>query len=488
MEHALLVFFVSVPVLLALYYLALSVMAAEEETSIVRRFLRGLSASAAASAVWAIGALGLPSFTPGETASSMVRVAVHLSLLLAAAAVVVAMAGAVYRAWSVAAPWSLAAIQAAAAAALGLLYLLGPLGLTINLGMLIWLQFRSPKARLLGGTLGPLLALAGVVLFFVAAECVLAVQDGLAMDDDRGLFQVLEAFESKFWTAQNGRTMLVQVSTVAMAALGMTVIMIAGGIDLSAGTALALCATVIAYFLREGYDAVIAIGAGILVGVLAGALNGTLIALLRVVPFIVTLGTMTVFLGLGKLLADETTVRPAANDIPVFVQQLLMLTPKPDWLLMPMGIWIILLLGALLAAVLRFTVLGRHVFAVGSNEATARLCGINVAATKIAVFAIGGFFVGMAGLYQFARLTVGNPESGNGEELKIIAAVVIGGASLSGGKGTVIGTLAGAGIMAVIYNGCTMLGVRNPIQEILVGVIIITAVALDQLRQRRQER
>jgi ribose transport system permease protein len=123
---------------------------------------------------------------------------------------------------------------------------------------------------------------------------------------------------------------------------------------------------------------------------------------------------------------------------------------------------------------------------VGSNEATARLCGINVPLVRIAVYTISGFFVGVAGLYQFTRLTVGDPTSGTGKELPIIAAVVIGGGSLSGGRGSILGTLTGALIMQVISSGCTSLRLPNPIQEIIIGCIIIAAVTIDQFRQRRQ--
>ena len=140
---------------------------------------------------------------------------------------------------------------------------------------------------------------------------------------------------------------------------------------------------------------------------------------------------------------------------------------------------------ALLALVLRYTVFSRHVFAIGSNELTARLCGINVRFNKIAVYTLAGFFVGIAGLYQFSRLQAGNPTSGIGMELRIIAAVVIGGGSLSGGRGSVLGSLTGAMIIFVIGSGCTQLGLSNPIQDVILGVIVVTAVAIDQLRQRR---
>ena len=142
-------------------------------------------------------------------------------------------------------------------------------------------------------------------------------------------------------------------------------------------------------------------------------------------------------------------------------------------------------MAVVLSLVLRYTVFGRYVFALGSNEQTARLCGLNVPALKVAVYTLGGLFIGLAGVYQFAKLKVGNPTSGVGLELKVIAAVVIGGASLSGGRGTVLGTLTGALLMQTIASGCTQLGLSNPVQDIILGVIIVAAVTVDQIRQRR---
>ncbi|MGH7129491.1 MAG: ABC transporter permease, partial [Planctomycetaceae bacterium] len=213
---------------------------------------------------------------------------------------------------------------------------------------------------------------------------------------------------------------------------------------------------------------------------------GTLISALRVVPFIVTLGTMTMFLGAATLLGENTTVRPnKATQVPDWLDLFLSSRDQALWLGLPLGVWLTLALAVALAAVLHFTVFGRYVFALGSNEATARLCGVNVAANKIAVYALGGLFFGIAGMYQFSHLSVGNPTSGLGMELEIIAAVVIGGGSLNGGRGSVAGTLAGAAIMAVISSGCTHLELSTSIQQIILGVIIIAAVAIDQVRQRR---
>jgi ribose transport system permease protein len=324
----------------------------------------------------------------------------------------------------------------------------------------------------LGGALGPLFVLAAVVAFFAAADSIKAGKD-------------------VFLTQQNARTVAAQASPVIVGALGMTVVIISGGIDLAAGTALALCATVLAWFLDHEYRAPIAVLAALGTGSLAGCINGVLVSTLRVVPFIVTLGTMTIFLGTSKHIAHETTIRPPLSVIPAAFDSLVTTRPQPVWLIESLGVpnfawgvWLAFVLAALLAAVLRYTVFGRYVFAVGSNELTARLCGINVPVVKIAVYALSGLFVGIAGTYQFARLSSGNPTSGIGMELKMIAAVVIGGGSLNGGRGSVLGTVAGAIMMATIGSGCTLLGWENPIQDIVIGMIIIAAVTLDQVRQR----
>ncbi len=439
--------------------------------------------------------------------------------------------------------------------------------------------------RFAAAMLGPILALLCVIAFFAVADAVFA--------------------DGTFWTFRNMRTVSVQTCVVAVAALGMTMVIVSGGIDLSAGTALALCATVLALGLREDVafycwqgdnfagasrkladaqdqladaslkaaaspetasekDALINIVAqrretllqimvakietarraeekaaspalkkrrraelqalekkqvqlndanfhlddnrrwlsgvanapataslalllGLLTGVLAGVVNGLLVSSLRVAPFIITLGAMTIYLGLGNLISGNVPVQPALDQIPHWLGDITRNSPDALWFGFPYGVWLVLVLAIGLALVLKYSVFGRHVFAIGSNEATARLCGIQISHVKIGVYGLSGLFLGVAGAYQFSRLSVGNPTSGLGLELRVIAAVVIGGASLNGGRGSVLGTLTGAAIMAVIASGCTQLGLENPIQDIILGGIIISAVTVDQIRQRRQE-
>jgi ribose transport system permease protein len=319
---------------------------------------------------------------------------------------------------------------------------------------------------LVTGQFGPLLALLFVFVCFALAD---AAQPG----------------GGQFSSMRNLQTMLVSSAPVVVGALGMTVIIIAGGIDLSAGTALALSATVMAWVLKSGGPIELALICCVLTGCAAGTVNGAMVSALNVAPFIVTLGTMTAYLGIAKLVADETTVRPPLDSVPAWMNGLAMPSPDPAWLLVAPGVWIMLAMAAALSLLLRYTVFGRRVFTLGSNEETARLCGLNVPALKVAVYSLAGLFTGLAGVYQFAKLKVGNPTSGLGLELRIIAAVVIGGASLSGGRGTIIGTLTGALLMQTIASGCTQLGLSNPVQDIILGVIIVAAVTVDQFRQRR---
>lgn len=324
---------------------------------------------------------------------------------------------------------------------------------------------RSWTSQSILRAMGPFLALGLVIAFF-----------GLA---DRWF----NGADARFLTLHNARTVCTQTAVVGVAALGMTVIIIAGGIDLSVGTAIALCSTVLAWMLTQGCPPQIAVLGCLLTGCLTGALNGWLISALRVVPFIVTLGTMTLFVGLAKMLAKDTTIRPRVELVPGWLSSLLTTSGNSLYLGVPLGLVLALVMAMLLAVVLHFTVFGRHVYALGSNEATARLCGINVFANRLAVYTLAGLFAGLAGVYQFARLSVGEPTAGGGLELKIIAAVVIGGGSLNGGRGTVSGTLAGAIMINVINSGCTQLGLGNSLWDIMLGVTIIAAVTFDQWRQ-----
>jgi ribose transport system permease protein len=188
---------------------------------------------------------------------------------------------------------------------------------------------------------------------------------------------------------------------------------------------------------------------------------------------------MSILRGAAKGLASEQKIDCDPRGLDA------LLSPASGWALVPPGLWIAVVVGALGAVALTYTRFGRHLYAVGSNEATALVCGVDVGRVKIAVFAIAGALSGLAGLLEFSTLTVGDPTDSVGLELEVIAAVVIGGASLSGGEGTVIGSLIGAMLMTVIRTGCTFVGLHNWVQEIATGGIIVVAVAIDKLRHSR---
>lgn len=286
----------------------------------------------------------------------------------------------------------------------------------------------------------------------------------------------------KFTTLGNLETITRQTIIVGFATIGMTYVIMTGAIDLSVGSLVALTTVVIATLLKGGHSPLVAAGAGIGLCAIAGLVTGVLTTQLKVGSFIVTLAGMGVYRGIAKGLAHEKPVYPPDSWLTVLTSKL---KPGQSWMLLPIGAWLVLLLAVLMAFILRSTVFGRHTVAVGSNEATARMCGVNTVRQQVLVFTLAGLFFGLAGLAQFARLGVGDPTTGVGLELSVIAAVVIGGASLTGGEGSIFGALLGALIMTTINAGGSQLGWPNWIQEIVTGLIILGAVALDRWRMSR---
>jgi ribose transport system permease protein len=310
------------------------------------------------------------------------------------------------------------------------------------------------------GIFGPLLGLAFVFALFA-------------------IMVPIRTSRQTFLTQPNLEVMLVQTTVVATAALGMTIIIISGGIDLSVGSNIALITVTVATLLAKGWPAPLAALGGIVMAMIVGMVMGTLVTSLRISPFIVSLGLWRSVRGVAKEMADQQTV----NAPDTWLNGLL--SSGNRILGFPAGVWIMLVLAIVVACMLRYTRFGRHIFAIGSNEQTARLCGVSLTKTKILIYITAALFFGVAGVLQFAYLTVGDPTTANGMELDIIAAVVIGGASLNGGQGSVLGSIIGALIMTVLANGSTKMGWSNSLQEIITGGIIILAVALDSLRQRR---
>jgi len=294
------------------------------------------------------------------------------------------------------------------------------------------------------------------------------------------LFAVLTGAPERYLSIPNVRIILAQTVIVALGAIGMTMIVVSGGIDLSVGSSIALASVVTSLALNQGWPVVTAVSAGIVAGGIVGLVNGLVITNLRVVPFIATLGMLGVARGVAKWLAGEMTVAVP----PTWINELAVTFPSRPWMVVAPGVWLALVLAIGAAVVLRNTVFGRHVFAVGSNEAAARACGIRVARLKAMIYTVAGFFFGLAGVMQMSRLRQGDPTVAVGAELDIIAAVVIGGGSLSGGEGSIAGSMIGALIMAFLRNGCQQVGWPNYIQEIIIGAIIVAAVAFDRRRNR----
>jgi ribose/xylose/arabinose/galactoside ABC-type transport system permease subunit len=314
------------------------------------------------------------------------------------------------------------------------------------------------SGRALLARIGPLFGLIGVFTFFAIAV------------------RVHTGFNS-FATWGNLQDIVIQTSIVGMAALGMTLIIVSGGIDLSVGAAVALTSVATAGLLKQlDWSALPGALGAVAAGALCGLLNGLMVTRLKVVPFIITLGSSLMLRGLAKEIADNRTITPDRSPLDTLMDKSDFLAP---------GVWILAVMALGVSAMLHYSRFGRHVVAIGSNEAAARLCGVPVARTKLLVYVLGGFFTGLAGLFQFSRLSIGDPTSAPGLELDVIAAVVIGGASLSGGEGTIAGSLVGALFMTTISRGCSTMGWPNNRTEIVAGAIIIVAAALDRLRHRK---
>jgi len=304
-----------------------------------------------------------------------------------------------------------------------------------------------------------------------------------------GLLLVILLFSQTrgFLTPNNVSIILTQTVIVTIAALGMTKIIVSGGIDLSVGAVVAFTSVLGAYAVLEGLTIPLVFLLAIIGGGVFGLINGGIIAGFKMNPFIVTLGMMGVARGASKWLGKNQTV----NYDPGSSINYLMNNPAqfggyeiPLWV-PPIGVVVALLMAAFISIVMNKTVFGRHIYAIGSNEATARLCGIRTELTKLRVYFFAGLLYGLAGIMQLSRLQQGDPTVAMGLELDVIAAVVIGGASLSGGTGSVFGAVIGALIMATLRNGSDQIGWPNYVQEIIIGLVIVFAVGLDRLRQRQ---
>lgn len=287
---------------------------------------------------------------------------------------------------------------------------------------------------------------------------------------------ILSILSPHFLTTENLLSIALQTAIIAIIALGQIYVIISGGIDLSVGSIVALSGVVTAQLLVAGVPPFIAIIVGVLAGTLLGFINGFIISKGNLPPFIVTLGMMGVARGLSLVLTDGIPISGLPESFTVLGNGTILGIPIPV---------IFLIFAAIIAAfILSKTIFGRYVYSIGSNEEAARLSGINVNTNKMMIYAICGLMSGLAGVLMTARLVSAQPSAGMGYELDAIAAVVIGGASLIGGVGTIGGTIIGAFIMGVLRNGLNLLNVSPFWQQIAIGVIIVLAVYVDQVRRK----
>lgn len=288
-----------------------------------------------------------------------------------------------------------------------------------------------------------------------------------------------------FLSAQNLFNILKGMSSIGVMAIGMTLVIITAGIDLSVGSLLAVSAIVTARLLHFEVNPLLAIAVGVGTGTGLGLVNGLVITKVKVNPFITTLGMLSVARGLSYFFAMGIKGSVASN-IPVTNRFIRFI--GGDYLgPIPVSVIIMLLLVVASAFLLKNTVLGRQIYAVGSNEEAARLSGVNVDRVKIFVYGTMGALCALAGLMEAGLLSTAATSAGKGAELDVIAAVVIGGASLMGGRGSIYGAILGAAIMAVLKNAFVLLQLPAYVQTITIGVVIVLAVAVDRLRVGRSK-
>jgi ribose transport system permease protein len=292
------------------------------------------------------------------------------------------------------------------------------------------------------------------------------------------LIIIFSILSPNFFTYSNMNTILLATAVNGILAVGITFIIITGGIDLSVGTVMTFCSVMCAVFITKLQFPIFAgLIAAVTAGALCGFLNGTLITKLKLPPFIATLGMMNVTKGLNLIISGTKPVylteAKGFSDIAIKIV-----------LGIPMGVLLFFITAIIAAFILIKTILGRYTFAIGSNEEAARLSGINTDSWKIGIYTMSGFFFGIAGIVMASRLSSAQPALGPGYEMDAIAAAVIGGASLAGGEGGILGTVIGAFIITVLTNGLRILSVPQEWQMVVTGLIVISAVYMDIVRRR----
>lgn len=306
------------------------------------------------------------------------------------------------------------------------------------------------------------------------------------------LVVVISIVSPDFRTVSNFLSLLRQASFNGLIAIGMTCVILSDGIDLSVGSTFALSAIICAEMLINGVPAGLAIAAALVVGTALGAISGILVTKGRLQPFIATLITMTAYRGLSMIITDGKPISRLASNIESESGAFLFKTlgkgnlefgPADNpWFSIPIPVIILVITLIVFWFILHKTTFGRRIYATGSNAKCANLVGVNTSKTKIAVYAISGFLSALAGLIMISRLDSAQPTLGDGYELDAIAAVALGGTSMSGGRGKIVGTFAGVLIIAVLNNGMNILGVNSYYQDVIKAVVILVAVLSDRKR------
>ena len=291
---------------------------------------------------------------------------------------------------------------------------------------------------------------------------------------------------NNFFSIDTAKNILESSYYIGLMAFGVTFIIITGGIDLSLGTVMMCSALLGAYTFKSGWPLLISVILTVLVGVVFGILNGTMIAKLKLPPFIATLGTQYVSMGIGSIITkvQSQTWPTATAEVGGWFKKVFIRAELFGIKGFPVGAFWLIGFFVVAALILHKTKFGRYTYAIGSNEEAARLSGINVDNWKIAVYTLSGFFIGMSGLLYAAAYTTITPGTGNGQEMNGITAVVIGGTSMSGGSGTMAGTLIGVFVMSVLKTGLSACGLQAPWQTFFTGVVVIAAVLMDIQRTK----
>ncbi|OFV22201.1 ribose ABC transporter permease [Staphylococcus sp. HMSC14C08] len=288
------------------------------------------------------------------------------------------------------------------------------------------------------------------------------------------LIIVVSILNPSFLDLSNLLNLLRQISINGLIAFGMTFIILTGGIDLSVGSILALSSAFIALMITSGVDPIIALIIGVLIGFVLGAVNGLLVTKGNMAPFIATLATMTIFRGLTLVITDGNPITNLGDSY------LFQLFGKGYFIGIPVPAVTMIIVFVILLIILQKTTFGRHTYAIGGNEIAAKISGIKVNKIKILIYGISGLMSALAGGILTSRLNSAQPTADTSYELDAIAAVVLGGTSLTGGKGRIVGTLIGVLIIGVLNNGLNLLGVSSFYQQVVKGVVILIAVLIDR--------